>query len=44
MMRCGKSLGTLNWKTNKIYLMGSAKPESNKQYLKKIMNGKFIKE
>ncbi len=44
MMRCGKSLGTLNWKTDKIYLMNSKKPESSKNLLDKIKNGKFIKE
>lgn len=44
MMRCGKSLGTLNWETDKIYLMNSKKPESSKKLLDKIKNGKFIKE
>ena len=42
-MRCGKSLGTLNWETNKIYLMNSTKPESSKDVLNKVKKGEFIK-
>jgi len=44
MMRKGKPLGTLDWETDKIYAMRSIKPESNKEYLKQILEGKFIKE
>lgn len=44
MIRHGKALGTLDWKTDKIYLMDSAKPTSDKKFIKKVMDGKFIKE
>ena len=43
MMRMkGKRLECLNWKTDVIYLIRSAKPETDKKYLKDIMDGKFI--
>jgi hypothetical protein len=44
MLRCGKSLGTLNWKTDKIYLMSSNKSELSNDFLDKIKKGKFIKD
>lgn len=42
MMRCGKSLGTLDWETDIIYLMRSVQPEKDKEFLKDIKEGRFI--
>lgn len=42
MGRRGKPLGTLNWKTDVIYLMGSAPNPTDEDYLNKIKRGEFI--
>ena len=42
MMRCGKTLGTLDWETNTIYLMRSVEPETDEEFLKEVKEGKFI--
>jgi len=44
MMRSGKPLGTLDWETDRIYLMGSSKKPISKNLEEKIMAGKFIKD
>jgi len=44
MMRCGKQLGTLDWETDRIYLMGSTKTSISKELMDKIKAGKFIKD
>jgi len=43
MMRCGKVLGTLDYKTDKIYLMTSKKTSLSRELEEKIKSGKFIK-
>ena len=46
MMRCGKSLGTLNWVTDKIYLMRSIQSDKlsdDEDYLDAIKSGSYIK-
>ena len=42
MMRCGNNLGPINFRTDKISLMRSCKPECDKECLKNIREGKFI--
>jgi hypothetical protein len=42
MMRNGKGIGTLNWKTDKIYLLKSSKPELTHEDFKDMSNGKYI--
>jgi hypothetical protein len=46
MMGYGKALGTLDWRTDVIYLMGSDKsiitPETRKQMVDAMMNGEGI--
>jgi len=42
MMRCGNNLGPIDFITDKISLMRSAKPEEDKEFLKNIRKGKFI--
>jgi len=42
MMRYGKSLGVLNWETVEINLMGSAEPEDDQEFLRRMKNGEFI--
>ena len=44
MMRTGKSLGMLNWKTDTIHLMRSVEAEKDKKFLDKIKKGNFIVE
>ena len=46
-MRCGKSLGTMNLKTDKIYLMQSMESKhltDNEDFLKNIKKGSYIRE
>ncbi len=42
MMRNGRSLGPLNWKTDTIYLMRSVPAEEDKNFLDEIKKGNFI--
>lgn len=45
MMRCGKSLGTLDWVTDVIYLMRSTNAEkhlTDDEYLDGINKGAYI--
>lgn len=42
MMRCGETLGTLDWNTDKIYLLSSTEAENDQQYLDEINKGRFI--
>ena len=47
MMRCGKSLGTMKLKTDKICLMQSMESEhliDNEDFLNNIKKGSYIKE
>lgn len=42
MMRFGKPLGTLDWTTDRIYLMKSGKFDLTPQEIKEMEAGKFI--
>jgi hypothetical protein len=42
MMRDGKPLGTLGWKTDRIFLMKSSKFDLTPKEIEDMENGKFI--
>ena len=45
-MRCGEYIGTLDWKTNEIYLIGSIQSKKlaeDKGYIEDIRKGTYIK-
>lgn len=45
-MRCGKSIGTLNWTTDEIYLMRSVQSKKlaeDKGYIENIRKGSYIR-
>jgi hypothetical protein len=46
MMRCGKSIGTLNWTTDEIHLMRSTQSKKlaeDEGYINNIKKGVYIK-
>jgi hypothetical protein len=45
-MRCGKSIGTLNWTTDEIYLMRSIQSKKlaeDEGYIENIRKGSYIR-